>query len=487
MNKDLEYTEVFAKLVDNLKSKRALDISSVINAFNFAEKCHTGQKRKTGEPYISHPVAVAFILSEMNFDTNVISAGLLHDVVEDCGVSVQFISENFNTEIAQIVDAVTKIEMDLDQKEENEFLEAEEEIKTYQKLIEKGKVNILAFYIKFADRLHNLSTISTFKKYKKQQKVKETEKWLMPFLKLLKAQEFYVKISNRCFKILHEDELCNFQSIYEKYFKNNRKAYFKMRENLNININKLSSKNNLNLEINKIIIENFTEEEVYEKLKKELDIKKFDDIKQSFFIKFPLNKICLVFNNSLQSKDIHDIIFELLSNNSEIQLIGYGIEEFSQKSYFIIEDKSRIKYQVYGFTTKGYSEFKNGTTKGLEVSYLDSNQSTFIASSYIKTYTKDGDEIYLPENATVLDFAFKIHKDFGFACKFAYLNGAPVKSPIYTKLSNGDKVLLAIQKNAETGYVENIAKLRWLMYVKTENAQKCLIRYFESKIEERLK
>ena len=86
----------------------------------------------------------------------------------------------------------------------------------------------------------------------------------------------------------------------------------------------------------------------------------------------------------------------------------------------------------------------------------------------------------MPEGSTVLDFAFRIHNDFGFACKGAYLNSAPTLSPINTVLSEGDKVLLEIDRDEKTGLCNNISQIRWIMYAKTERAQKHLVRHFES-------
>lgn len=87
----------------------------------------------------------------------------------------------------------------------------------------------------------------------------------------------------------------------------------------------------------------------------------------------------------------------------------------------------------------------------------------------------------MPEGSTVLDFAFKIHRDFGFSVKYAFLNDSPSKSPIYTRLAEGDQINLEIAKS-EDGLVKNIAELRWITYCKTDSAQKALIRYFEKLI-----
>ena len=169
------YENIFNEIVNNLKKKNSLDISNVVKAYNFAKEKHKNQFRKSGEPYILHPIQVAYILEHLDFNTDVISSALLHDTVEDCGVTIKEIEKTFNKQIAEIVDAVTAITKDnfMPDNENlfsntDDFLKQAMEDRTYQKLISIGKNNKFGFYIKFADRLNNLQTIGVFPKYKKR-------------------------------------------------------------------------------------------------------------------------------------------------------------------------------------------------------------------------------------------------------------------------------------------------------------------------------
>ena len=138
----MNYLKTYNKIIEHLNAKQAVAISNVEKAFEVACKLHDGQFRKGGEPYIAHPVEVAAILEKMDFDTNVICAGLLHDTVEDCAYTVEDIEKNFNPTIAKIVDAVTAIEGNLDGIKEKDFAKLLDEVKTYQKLIQYGKENL---------------------------------------------------------------------------------------------------------------------------------------------------------------------------------------------------------------------------------------------------------------------------------------------------------------------------------------------------------
>ena len=194
------YEIIYENIINDLKRKQIVDIGLFVKAFDLATKLHNGQIRKGGEPYILHPIQVAEILNRLDFDINVLCAGLLHDTVEDCGYTITQMQEDFNPVIAKIVDAVTAIELDFDKFSEEDFPKFIEEAQTYQKLISIGKENLYAFYIKFADRLNNLRTIDCFPIYKQLAKIKETEKWLIPIIHILKSSWFYKQISNECFK-----------------------------------------------------------------------------------------------------------------------------------------------------------------------------------------------------------------------------------------------------------------------------------------------
>ena len=477
----MDYLKTYEKIINNLKAKNAFAISNVEKAFEVASKLHDGQFRKGGDPYIDHPVQVASILEKMDFDTNVISAGLLHDTVEDCGYTVEDIEKAFNPTIAKIVDAVTAIEGNLDGIKEKDYAKLLDEVKTYQKLIQYGKENLFAFYIKFADRLHNLKTISCFPHYKQMAKVKETENWLYPFLNLLNANEFKRLIVNECFKIQQED-VSSYEKIYEKYFEYNQASYKSLKEKLNILLANFQKKRKLKNNLQKISIKPCTELETYELIKDTMDVKGIKDIKQSYLNKFPITKMNLVFNINKSNKELNTFLIDFLTDketNKILKICGYGIEQATGKPYIVVVDSERIKYQCYIFTSKNYLIYKNGATIGVDLSFVDES-SEDISGKYIKVRTRSNETVEMPENSTVLDFAFRIHKDFGFSVKHAFLNDAPTKSPIYTKLSDGDKVSLAIEKDSD-GNCKNISQIRWIMYAKTELAQKALVRYFENK------
>lgn len=477
----MDYIETYNKIIQHLKDKQAMAISNVEKAFEVASELHKNQFRKSGEPYIMHPIEVAHILEKMDFDTNVICGGLLHDTVEDCNYTIADIEKNFNPTIAKIVDGVTAIEGNLDNLSEDEFPKFLEQVQTYQKLITVGKENLFAFYIKFADRLHNLKTISCFPHYKQMAKVKETEQWIYPILKLLNANEFYRQITNECFKIQNQ-EMQNFDKIYSKYFDYNQENTQELKEKLNILLNSFQRKKKMKNTLQKISIKPCTELEVFNLIKNVMGVRSLNEIKQSYLNKFPITKMYLVFNNNKSVKELNTFLLDFLQDNNIkniLRICGYGVEENTGKPYITLVDAKRIKYQCYIFNSKDYLIYKNGTTDGVDLNFVDESTEE-VSGNYIQVRTRSGEIIKMPENSTILDFAFKIHKDFGFSVKYAFLNDAPTKSPIYLKLSDGDKVNLVVERDNE-GNCKNISQIRWIMYAKTDQAQKALVQYFENK------
>ena len=184
------YIEKRFNLIKKTFEKKNLSTFLIEKAFEIAKNLHSTQVRKDGTPYLSHPVEVALILSELDFDEDVISAALLHDVVEDCGYTLTEIQENFNNNVSELVDCVSSIDnakyvLDKENLYEDEnFFKLSVEDQTFKKLIKIGKNNPSGFCIKFADRLHNLRTIECFSYNKQLEKVRET-----PFQHMISADE----------------------------------------------------------------------------------------------------------------------------------------------------------------------------------------------------------------------------------------------------------------------------------------------------------
>lgn len=484
----IDYKKEFDEIVEDLTKNNSTGILNVVNAFNLAEKLHDGQMRKDGEKYITHPVAVAKILAELDFDSDMIAAGLLHDVVEDCGYTVTEIRENFNDKVASIVDAVTAIEENeasiKDIFYDENFKKDSLDDQTFNKLISFGKQNKLAFYIKFADRLHNLRTINIFSEYKQVEKVKETQKWIIPLAYLLKSKYFYDNLKNECFRILNKDLYAELNERYEMYYESCKTRVEELCEDLSYKVSNYFSKKQY--PFNKVLTERDTLYSLCERMKKTLEINSIKHIKRNSFNRMPTIKIFLLFNG--KTENLFNLAYEVFEKNvldDELKIIGYEKNDRYRLHYLIVEDHSGIKYRLTAMTTEQYLLVRNGTIESSEIDLIDEGTIGDIARRYIMVRTRSGEEIRLPENSTVLDFAFKVHNDLGLSCKYALINNSPTPKAPYTRLAEGDKVVVYNEIDNKTGLLKPVAEIRWFAYVNTEHAKKVLIKYFEKKYSEK--
>ncbi|MEG2117801.1 MAG: HD domain-containing protein, partial [Clostridia bacterium] len=148
-------TEQYEALCKKLESAGGYDMEKINRAYNLAERCHEGQTRISGEPYIIHPIAVAQIVMELQLDTDSVCAAFLHDTIEDCPdkANLLMIKKEFGTDVAEIVDGVTKLRIPFETKQD-------ESIENLRKMFLAMSKDLRVIFIKLADRLHNMRTLN---------------------------------------------------------------------------------------------------------------------------------------------------------------------------------------------------------------------------------------------------------------------------------------------------------------------------------------
>lgn len=469
-----EIDKRFERVVEVAKSND-IPLEIIKRAYAKAKFLHREQTRKDGTPYISHPVEVALILAKLDFDEDVIAGALLHDTIEDCGYTGEEMTREFNETVFKLVDCVsaidkTKYVLDKDNiYEDVAFIKSSAEEQTFKKLISIGKENPSGFAIKFADRLHNLRTIATFDYPKQLEKVRETEKWVLPIAKALKSEYFYRAIKNECFKIVNRMAGRQFFEHYAIYHNSNQKNI----DNLNYKFKEIFA----NSSIKTVKIKNVREYKVFEdltRLYKKVDILK---ISQGQILKVANYNIFMLYQGVSHKQAMTEVI-NLLQNKTKFKIIDVKIGGFTGKMYMLVEDEYKNKYNIYVLTENEYSIVKVGSIDGQNLDKIDEDNINELDVDLIRVKTRSGEIKYIPKGSTVLDFAFKIHKDVGFAFKYAIVNGSKTKLPPYTKLNEGDKVEIVTDKD-DDGNLKNNAQLKWLAYVNTEFAKRVLIKYFE--------
>lgn len=455
-----------------------LPLGIIKKAYAKAKDLHKDQKRKDGTPYISHPIEVALILAKLDFDENVIAGALLHDTIEDCGYLPEDMKHDFGEVVFKLVDCVSAIDNTkyvFDKNniyEDPEFVKSSAEEQTFKKLITIGKRNPSGFAIKFADRLHNLRTIEIFAHSKQLEKVRETEKWVLPIAKALKAEYFYRAIKNECFKIVNKQNVQQFLEHYSIYHNSNQQNV----DNLNFRLKEIFA----NSSIKSIKIKNVREYKVYEdltRLNKKADLAK---ISQGQILRVANYNIFMQYRNTTHKVAMGEVV-ALLQSKTNLKIIDAKIGGFTGKMYLQVEDEYKNKYNIYVVTESEYKIIKVGSTEGQNLDKIDEENMNELDVDLIRVRTRSGEVKYIAKGSTVLDFAFKIHRDIGFAFKYAIVNDSKTKLPPYTKLNDGDKVEIITSKNAD-GKQKNNAQLRWLAYVNTELAKRVLIKWFEKGI-----
>lgn len=462
-----DYKQIYEECRNNLINKNAVGLNTFEKAFLYAEKLHANQFRKSGEPYILHPVEVMSILEKLDFDTDVLASALLHDVIEDCDISKQQLAKLFNNNIAEIVDAVSEFSGGNEEKWQTE-------LKTYQKLVSIGKHNLFGFYIKFADRLNNMSTLSVFPHYKQLDKVKQTEKYVLPIAKLLKSHYFDSKLSSLCYYYsLNNQTRQNMLEMYQRSLNSTKSIIEALKTNLRQEL--LSCLNNKG-KLKDIIISNIEMIEIKNNIFDYYSFKDESEINISCFTQTPLYEANIIIDDCI---DLNKFFFSFIEQSTVknlFTLCDFVTDEYGQ--YFIIQTPQRLKVKVFVCNSESYILRRNGSLQGIFSSLLEEDFEQKIETDYICVYTPKKEKVYMPKDSTVLDFAFKIHKDFGFCVMHAYLNDSPAKSPVWTHLSPNDIIKLEIARD-ENGHLLNIAKIRWLAYANCELSRKTLIKYFE--------
>lgn len=445
-----------------------------MKAFDKANCLHSEQLRIDGTPYIVHPIEVAIILAKLGFDSNIIAGALLHDTIEDCGYTKFEMIKDFNKTVFVLVDCVSAIDKtkylfdDENIFEDINFEKSSIEEQTFKKLISIGKNNPAGFAIKFADRLHNLRTIVTFEYSKQLEKVKETEKWIIPIAKILKSEYFYRALKDECFKITNKDIVDKYLDEYKYYHSSNQ-------NNITDLYNYL--KNYCSSYFNEIKVKDVRAYKVFEDIKKQQKNVTLQKITQSQFLKVANYNIYLLYKDGDQT-DLTQKVVNIISKSAKLQILDARMGGFTNKPLFLVEDEYKNKYNLYVIHINEYYKQRNGTLDKHSTEILDEENINDLDQDLIRVKTRSREVKFMPKNSTVLDFAFKIHKDIGFGFKYALINGSKAKQPPYAKLYENDQVEIIIERNNKNEIVNN-AQLKWLAYVNTELAKKALIKWFE--------
>ncbi len=462
--------KILKSLPANISAK---ELALVKKALSFAESAHQGQKRKTGEDFIHHPLRVALEISKMHLGTNSIVAAILHDVVEDCNVDLKQIKSEFNKEVAYLVQALTKVNA-LTYKEEIR------EKENFRNIILAMAKDIRVVLIKLADRLDNMKTIWALPPSKQRKKSLETLEIFAPLAYRLGISDIGAQLEDLAFPY-----------VYPKEYKDVKQIIGKRREELENYLKQLApylrrqlKKHNLSPLTIKFRTKHLYS--IWRKLKKEdMDISRIYDLVAMRIIMSNIGEcyealgiihqlwkpvpgrfkdyIAIPKPNGYQS--IHTTVFAKEGRIVEIQLRTKKMDEEAEWGiaahwlYDAQKANPQQKKKLFQPTKRLYwlkqlQEWQKKFYTSQE--FLDSLKIDFFKDR-IFVLTPKGDVIDLPDGATPIDFAYQIHTEIGHQARGAKVNGKIV--PLDYKLKSGEVVEILTQKG-------KLPSPSWLEFVK---------------------
>ena len=454
---------------------RNINKNKIIKAYKYAEEKHKDQKRKSGQPYIIHPLNVAYILAKLGLDTETICAALLHDVVEDTDSTYNDIKELFGTDIANIVEGVTKLSILFKTTEKTKA-------ENYKKMFIAMEKDIRVIILKLADRLHNIMTLEHLKRDRQVAISKETIELYAPIANKLGMYDMKVKLEDGAFKYLYPEDYINIKDRVNKKITNNDELLKKTKYKIELELKKQRIYQNVVIDTKSLycVYKNITENDI-----------NFDEIKDLFRIKIITNrkqdcyKILGIINKMyfFLPGSFKDFIATPKNNKyqaiEEIVIGENGIIFELEICTFIMDkiDKYGITAYFPYFNYYGEKEEKtnfkenlSGIYDSLELEKIVKDPKGFlktlkdeILDDEIYVFTPKGDIKVLPKDSTAIDFAYSIHTNIGNHINRCIVNS--ISMPFITKLKTGNIVEIEIGKK-ETNFQEE-----WLKEVKTAKAK----------------
>ena len=457
------------------------DRDGIKRAYAFANEKHGGVRRRSGEPYINHCLRAARLLAEHGFDSICMMAALLHDVVEDCDVTLTQIRELFGREVAKTVDAVTALsDRDYDGRR---LTKKQRDILSDAKFL--NKVNTRALYVKIADRIDNLSTISCFSEEKRLLKAQHTREMLIPLAQKAGAFYFVDQLEALCFRIDHPAQLAQMEEACRRIHAENRLTTEKALDKLENIFDPL--RNNYTKELvpyhrNIISFEHADRIMVSLFRQATASADKIGDMRLLLSKEtFAFHDLFLTVSNDLEEAGTpvrpHDLFFkyfDLVLSREGFYIVDYRRTTHKDSTYFLLADERDNLYRLFIRTEEEKDRYRTGSRIDEDTFFQGTVDEVEPRDAYkpkIKVFRKDGTAMLIDKGATVLDFAFHIHTGLGLHFKYARLNGNSTQLPAYTRLNDRDTVVIMEEEDVQPTFT-------WFKYVKTSRATDRLVRYF---------
>ncbi len=492
---DFTSPEVLYKELINsvLKYHPSTDISMIEKAYKVASEAHEGQKRKSGEPYIIHPLCVAIILADLELDKETIVAGLLHDAVEDTWMTYEEVEKEFGSEVALLVDGVTKLGQ-LSYSADKVEVQAE----NLRKMFLAMAKDIRVILIKLADRLHNMRTLQYMRPEKQQEKARETMDIYAPIAMRLGISKIKVELDDLSLKYLKPDVY--YDLVHKVALRKSEREQFvgaivkevkKHMDDANIKAQVDGRVKHFFSIYKKMVNQDKTIDQIYDLFAVRILVDTVKDCYAALGVIHEMYKpipgrfkdyIAMPKPNMYQS--LHTTLIGPNGQPFEIQLRTYEMHrtaEYGIAAHWKYKESSDGKAPV----GKSEEEKLNWLRQILEwqrdmsdnkefMSLLKNDLDLFADSVYC--FTPQGDVKTLPSGSTPVDFAYSVHSAVGNKMVGARVNGKLV--PIEYEIKNGDRIEIITSQNSQGPSRD------WLKLVKSTQAKNKINQWFKKELKE---
>ncbi|MBC7333024.1 MAG: bifunctional (p)ppGpp synthetase/guanosine-3',5'-bis(diphosphate) 3'-pyrophosphohydrolase [Actinobacteria bacterium] len=476
VDSDLLYEELVKKIE---ASSLQVDLELLKKAYLIAKKYHDGQCRKSGEPFIVHPLEVAKILADIEMDQTSIIAALLHDLVEDTEYSLEKINKEFGSEIANIINGVTKLDKIVFTSKE------EQQVENLRKMIIAMAEDVRIILVKLADRLHNMRTLSPFNKEKRKIKALETLQIYAPIAHRLGIFQIKSELEDLSFKYLYPKQ-------YEKIVEMVRTRLEERKSLIDETIKTVDEKlkevgiqaeitgriKNYYSIYNKMVNQNREFEDIYDLIAIRIIV---NDVKScygalgivhSIWRPLPGRFRDFIANPKLNMyQSLHTTVIGNKGKPLEIQIRTFEmhrVAEYGIAAHYRYKEGSKVdEFDKRVAWIRQILDWQRELKDPQD--YMESLKLDLFEDE-VFVFTPKGKVINLPRGSTPIDFAYAIHTDIGHNCIGAKVNGQMV--PIESVLENGDIVEIIVSKSPKGPSRD------WLNVVKTSRARNKIKQWF---------
>ena len=470
------------ELFNDLSSKFIDDKDLLEKAYNFASDGHMNQTRASGEPYITHPLQVALYLSDLSMDLETIIAAILHDLIEDTDITYKNIKKEFGSDVANIVDGVTKL--DRIQYNTNEEAKAE----AIRKMVIAMSKDIRVLILKLADRLHNIQTIEYLADHKQERIASETLYGYAPLAHRLGLQNIKHILEDVSFGLLHKNQNLEIESLIEKSAPNRDKN---IKKSVKV-IDKLLADNSLSAKVTGRPKHNYS---IYKKIiNNGLSFNEIndlvglriltDDVKNCYTILGLIHAnfqpvlgrfkdfISMPKFNLYQS--LHTTVLTETGQKMEIQIRTHDMHyraEYGVAAHWKYKEKPQNDVQKWA------SDLSDLTAEYPDPNEFLNHMKLDLYEDEVFCLTPKGDVITLPQGSTPVDFAFSVHTQVGEKLIGAKINGKLVN--LSTTLSTGDTIEVLTTNENSKGPSRD-----WLSFVKTSRARSKIKQWYQKQLKD---